>query len=285
MASRRRMGRGLRRRRGSKYDAIKGFRSRRRYYKKVLKSRDITIVNNSKPGINLPINPRYLTKFTLSFSGYTTTAGDGSSGYFAIKLNSPFKPLTIGVSPTIAPNFTAVTNGTGLGNGFSTAQALLDLQPRGYSNLASPNMYQKYRVYASKIKVTTVPSVQADTSIVTVIPVTNSNGIAEIAGTAQNIAFSKEVVVTQGSDNKYNTVFNYVDLQSLYGKTKEQVMADDEFDANYNQNPSDGKIALWVVKYNRLNGNSNYTQQLGFNIEVTYYTELFEMNYESMSIV
>lgn len=256
----------------------------RKFYKRVLNRRATTMINPSRPGLNIPINPRYLTKFTLSFSGYTTTATDGTSGYFALKLNSPYRPVDVAGTTLTSPNFTGANNRTGLSNGISGAATLEALFPRGYSQLASDTMYQKYRVYASKIRVTVVPGAQADTSIVTVIPITDVVGLGEFAGLSQNVAFSKERVVTQGADNNANTVSNYIDMQSLYGKTKAQIMADDEFSASYNDDPVAGKLGLWLVKYNKLNGSANYVSQLSFNIEVIYYTELNQVNYESMDI-
>ena len=255
----------------------KSFRSTRRrlsgkkYYKKVLKKGQMTLVNSSKPKLNIPINPKFLTKFTVSATGYVPSAA-GPSGFFAVKLNSPYQPLNAS-----AGLFTAVTNGSGVYLGAISS----GVNPRGFSNLCSLTMYNNYRVYASRIKITVIPRSVLDQVLVTVVPITNATLSAQTAELEQNVAFSKEIIASSNTDNNRNTFTHYIDLQSLDGLNKYQLMSDTTKVGTYQTNPSD--LSVWAIKWLNTN-NAALNSALAFNYEITYYTELFEMNYESMSV-
>lgn len=273
--------RGIRRRfnRSSKrrYRSILGFKSKRRYLKHKVKPIDKTLVNNTRPSLNIPINPRYLTKMTMSFAGNTqiaTTAG--GAGQFYVKLNSVHYPLQT------TPSFVDASNLSGAFLATTPAISITSFVPRGKPNLLSANMYNRYRVYASKIKVTALPQDPSDSVVLTVIPLSNTVGDGGEASIAQNIAFSKERICTLQADNKDNTIIQYMDCPSLFGKTTEQYMADENMSAGYIANPV--ITAHWAVKHQRLAG-GDYTDNISFNVEVVYYVECFEMNYESMTTV
>lgn len=258
---------------------------RRKYYKKKLRNKDQVLVNYTKPSLNMPINPRFLTKFTYSLQGQVGTLA-GSRGYFAIKLNSPRFP-----GDTAAYIFTGSNNldGTLAADHTSLAAG----QSRGFSNLVSASMYQKWRVYASSIKVSFIPNTQADASMVVVYPVTNIQGVGPLAVRDTSVAYSKEKVAMSGADGGSSTIKHYIDLQSLLGLSKEQIMANENLvgqgpSTSFPTGQDPSNLLYWIVSYKRLNDKTDYSTTLGSRpsiaVEVTYYTELFEMNYDTMNI-
>lgn len=247
-------------------------RYRRRFVSKVLRPRIRTLRNKTKGRLNIPLNPRYLTKFTFSMMGVVPPGDGHTDGLFVIRLNSPSAPLLTN------PTFTSTSNNNGVLLGGITSGT----NARAFSNLVSSSMYNKYRVYASRIKLTIIPRSVLDTTLVTVVPTTHNQGSqTQTAVLDQNVAFSKEKIVSSNADMGNNTIISYIDMPSLDGQTKQQFMADENKVGVLNQAPQD--LSLWVIKYINTT-NANYNSALSFNIEVVYYTELFEVNFENMNV-
>lgn len=262
-------------RRKSRRVLRRGRFNKRKFYKRVIKRGTMTLMNRSKPSLNIPINPRYLTKFVVSGTGSVPAPGAGfSSGIFALKLNSPLQPNNAS---------TALFTGTANNSGVFLGGTLGGQNARGFSNLCSLNMYNKFRVYASKIKITCIPRAVTDSMVFCVYPVSNGTFNPTISATLdQSVAYSKELIASSNADMNRNTIISYIDLQSLDGLTREQLMSDDTKVGTFSTDPSD--LSLWIVKYQNTS-NANFTNNIGFNWEITYYTELFEMNYENMSVL
>lgn len=271
MARRRFNKRRSSRRSNKRWNPMLERKTKQQYYRRKLKPSQTTLINNTKPSLNIPLNPRYLTKFTSSILGYVPAGVN--NGYFVVKLNSPFQPYNNG-----AFAFTAPANNTGVLLG----SVPLTVAPRGYSNLIAANMYQKYRVYASRIKVTAVSGNVGDNLLIAVTPTNNSTFSTAGAVAYQNVAFSKEKIINNGGDMESNTIINYIDVNSLDGLTKEQLMADDSKVGTLAGNPTD--LSYWIINYQTTSATATVAQ-LGFNIELIHYTECFELNYEDMSIV
>lgn len=280
------MANGSRKRRSSK----RSYRRKRdllteqrgkKYYKRLIKPKNMALVNRIKPGLNVPINPRFLTKFTASLMGYVP-AGT-ASGHFWVKQNSPYFPFA-----PLTNRFNGEQNGTGeifgafAVNG-TTALEITQINSRGFTNLCSALMYAKFRVYASKIKVTAAPQTNGDNILLSVVPLSNNSGpITGGPSQIQNVAYSKEKVISAASDAAGNTISHYIDVNTLDGVNNVQLMADDKKVGTFGADPEDKNI--YQISWSTLN-NTALAGRLPFNVEVTYYTELFEMNYDQQYIV
>lgn len=255
------------RKRRSTYRRRRTGLNRRRFYKSKITRRNLVMTNTTRPSLNIPIAPKYRTKLTAS-AMFTLPATADPNGIFSVKLNSPRLPF-VGVG---APLEVAGSQAKGL------------IQSRGYSNLVG-SLYTKWRVYASKISVTGVPHSVLDTFLLTVYPSEDNQGSIDPLQ-AQNIAYSKEKMINSNASMGSNTVHNYIDMCSLRGENRTQVMCNDLLTGTTSTDPVE--MSNWYINYrssqpNRTGEENHNNSVVTFNIEVVYYVELFEVNYDQMS--
>lgn len=256
------------RKRRSTYRRRRTGLNRRRFYKSKIARRNLVMTNTTRPSLNIPIAPKYRTKLTAS-AMFTLPATADPNGVFYVKLNSIYRP------------FQFVSNTLVISGGLDK----LTLNPRGYANLMG-SLYTKYRVYASKISVTGVPHSVLDSFLLTVYPSEDTQGSVDPLQ-AQNIAYSKEKMVNSNASMGSNTVHNYIDLCSLRGENRTQVMCNDQLSGAVSQDPP--ALSNWYINYrssqpDRTGEENHNNSVVTFNIDIVYYVELFEMNYDQMSL-
>lgn len=264
--------------RRNRFNKFRGKKGRIIGAKRVVNPMLLTSKNMTRPSLNLPITPRYLTKFSYGFAGRTNIGTtNGSAGRFVLKFNSPYLPGNY----TATANYRFIDSNNLSSVLITPTSSLATLSPAGYDQLCSVNFYRRHRVGASMVKVTCQPTNEADNILLCIVPIpanlaSNLASFDSAAVRAQNLPYSKERVCTLNNYVKGNTIKHYLDVPSLEGKRKEQVLDDDEYQAQYNADPT--QINLWLVTWQTMSG-ANLTGDLNFDIQAVYYTELSELTY------
>lgn len=167
-----------------------------------------------------------------SVEGYVAP-GTGDQRYFCV--------MNTGITPF---------NGGGWTN---STPAIATVKPTGWSNICNVQMYETFRITASRISVTFAPEAQVDSVNVTVTPsFLNSQPASTALAIGQ--AFTRNALIVEGQPRSSNTVVNKVSLSMLLG-VSEKAIQDDlsaRFYGGYNTNPS--ILAYWVINFNVVNG-------------------------------
>lgn len=212
---------------------------------------------------NMILPERMRTKFYATYTAYTGT-GAGTGYYdFDLKLNSLYHPFN-GTTPLTAAGFSAATNWP----------AVNVLAPIGFSNVCNVNLYQRYRVYASKIAINILPSSITDQFLLCITPSDNT-GTPGNCYAAQHQPRSKSYLFQPNRPPPTpDGLVNYCSVADLAGTTRRAVEDDvsQQFGASYNADP--GYTFHWVIT-GQLTDGATLNAPLEINIVVCYYCELW----------
>lgn len=201
--------------------------------------------------------PRYRTKLTAQFFGFTNT-GMGSGDYaWQFKLNSPRVPLNFTNTGLTLNNITAST-----------------YQPAGMSTIFNTAIYNFGRVYASSIELDVIPQSVQDSVLATITPSgsTAPNTVAE----ALTQPYTKQAGFSSGRQTtaKGNTLKNYFTVAKLLG-VSHQAIQDDISGATFFQNAIDPDIVFtWNVNI-ETGDNSALNNSLEVRVRIVYYVEFW----------
>lgn len=212
-----------------------------------------------------PLPNRFVTSFSCQNQGYYPAA-TGTGAYWQVALNSPVLPFSAAstVSGTTLPNpYTAIST----------------LQPIAWSSMFNNRVYNSYRVYASKIRVKVIPTSLTDPIAFGIYPA--------IPGSALNYAISdnmphgKNWLIT--TEKGVTVCENFVTLPVLNG-ISQQAMRDD-VSTTYTGStgvPYPLRPFNWYCNFYDLT-QANIGSKLCFDVNVIYYVELFDLNYDYLT--
>lgn len=204
-----------------------------------------------------PMPPRYRCKFSIGAQFNVDPAQNVASGSFRVDMNNirePFSPSGLDAVPYA--NFAPGTAAT--------------LNPANYSALVNAQLYQKYRVYSSKMILKVIPSAQADTVMVTVVPALSTTGPTS-TGTALAQPFCKSRLF---QSSQIGVISNYIAQHTLAGTTRRAI--EDDLSNRYMGRYTNDTIEqfYWFVNWNTVDA-INLSTPLIFEVKMEYYCELF----------
>lgn len=204
-----------------------------------------------------PMPPRYRCKFSIGAQFNVDPAASVASGAFVVDMNNIRLPFaTSGLDAAPYANFAPSTAAT--------------LNPANYSALVNAELYQKYRVYSSKMILKVIPSAQSDTVMVTVVPALSTLGPSS-TGTALAQPFCKSRLFQA---SQIGVISNYIAQHTLAGTTRRAI--EDDLSNRYMGRYTNDTIEIfnWFVNWNTVDG-VNLTTPLIFEVKMEYYCELF----------
>lgn len=214
-------------------------RYRARRMKKFGKQRATININRSLQ----PFAQRYICK--MKYATQLTNTGPGGAGWstYRFNLNSIYDP-----------------DQTGLGH-----------QPYGHDTLAS--LYNRYRVIKCSYTISAIATGATSGNMYTVCAALPSNEIHSISRIEDAQETPKCRFITQAPNSGLKVLKGTVHLPSLVGRSKEQYMSDDRYQATYGASPNE--LAILNVYTGLLNGAAEtVTTQL--NVVLEYTVESFD---------
>lgn len=266
------------RRRGRR--RVGGKRRRGRFYKSAVGKGEV-MVNRTKARLHNVVAPHYLTKLEYGFTGSQTLAA-GVQGYFNIWLNClTFPGDPAGSAVGLGVDYTNAAFG---GTLYPATHALAALEPVGYTQLSV--LYERFRVFASKIQVTCQP-VGAVDAMMCVLPVNGASLTVPEPGNdiqrAQSAPYAKFITCSSNNNIRQNTISMYMDAPTMLGLTKQQYKDDPNTGHDYDKWPGtntgnaiidDYPGAYWQVNVSPFAAGAVLSNN--FEVRVTYWVECFE---------
>lgn len=146
-------------------------------------------------------------------------------------------------------------------------------QPYGFPQLCGPQgtgLYNRYRVLGCSYVLTAT----SDTANIAFAALPSN----EIAPPISNVSEARENPMcryaTFNPGGTMRMLKGYVDIAKLMGRPKQQYLADDNYQAVYNNNPAE--VAQLGVFGAGLNDDPTYNANITYNILLTYTVELFD---------
>lgn len=207
-----------------------------------------------------PMPERIRTKFTAALQGYVA-AGVGFQTY-NVFLNRPTFPFSVGS----AGGITAFPN---------PDNPIATLNPTYWSYLYTANSYQSYRVISSSLKVQLKTFSILDAIWCCVTPCGNYANLPASVQVAQAQPRCKwKLFDTYGT----NMIRNQVKYHELLGVSESAII--DDLSGNYTgrATAAPSTLAGWIINWETA-GSAVTANQIGYDVEVSYYVELWNLNY------
>lgn len=227
------------------------------------------------------IAPKYFTTMEASFQGVLGITATQLQ-YFDISAFDLARPFFCYEDPSGATNtgFTTMT-GSALLN---TTGVVESIMTAGFDTLSL--LYNKYRVHASKLRITMTPTAGADVLDLCVCPwagaVTTSGSYPNTFYEARAQPYSKVIQCTGNNNIKQNTLIHKQKNRTLLGLSKEQYRADldncRDSDVLTGSRPTEepngqaGNPLFWRVYYAKYSSGV-FTAPVAVSVNVTYYVE------------
>lgn len=243
------------------------------------------MVNRTSARLHNVVASHYLTRLEYGFTG-SLTLGAGVQSYFNVWANGLTFPgdhlFNVGDPVT---NFLDFSSGGAGGTLYPATEILTALNPVGYTALG--NLYNKYRVMASKIDVTVSPN--TTDMLLTLLPLSGYNlAVAGVPGAdiqrAQSCPYAKAITCSPNNNIKQNRLSMYMDNPTIVGYTKRQYMDDPQTSAVVDvSNPPGTALpeasgsysqVLWQVNYSPFTAGA--TVSANIEVRVTYTCEFFD---------
>jgi len=210
-------------------------KSKKTYRKRANKSRSVTLVNNS--GLS-PLPSRYISRHKYAES--VTLNGASALQSYVWNLNSMWDP-----------------NRTGVGH-----------QPYGYDQLS--NLYNRYRVIACRYVISAI----SDSAKIQVcaLPSNEPSPINNVSEAREN---PRAQYLVQNPDGLLKVMKGSVSLPKLMGRTTQQYMADDRYQADIVSSPNE--LALLQIYCQGLNDDPTFNPVPTINILLEYTVEWFDI--------
>lgn len=220
----------------------KGKKGMKRSYRRRRQQRKGMKTTISTLGSLNPIAPRYITK--LKYAEAVQVSGIGVRSY-QWNLNSLFDP-----------------NRSGVGH-----------QPYGFDNLCGPvgvALYNRYRVY----RVDYVVSVLTDSYNNHYAVLCSNDATPPITNVSEARENPRSQYAIQNTGGTVKKITGSISLPSLTGRTKDQYMAGDNYQALYNQDPSE--VMTLGVYCQGVNDDVSVPMTHTINILLQYHVEFFD---------
>lgn len=212
-------------------------RGRHFYKRRTRRNRTSRMVSNMSP---LP--DRFFTKLMYSDANALTFAGTGTPMYHQYRINSLFDP-----------------NYTGTGH-----------QPLGFDQLST--LYNRYRVYGMKYKVTFV---NRDTVYQVDVAIQNrpNTTLHTVMDTVYESPYSQKTTLgIEGSGASIRILKGYVSCAKILGISKTELKTDDENSAIVSQNPTHSPMLTLYI----FNQTSNQAAVVSTRVELVYFCEFYD---------
>lgn len=191
--------------------------------------------------LRMPIASEYQTTLQCSVSGIIPGGAFPASGFllYIVKANDLHLPFSLGnwlTNYTLAKGGSAITTAT--------------LAPAGYGNFMQSTgrgFYTFSRVLASKLSVTCTPHVVGDNCSITLVPINSGAGsLPNSIITGASMPYSKGPIQCTPTNNiKQNTLKSYVSVANLFGVPRSSIMAEDNYKALVNADPT--TVHEWYI--------------------------------------
>lgn len=206
---------------------------------------------------------RLRTVFTCNFQGTLTGLNSAGWGYVPIYFSYPVTPFSISSGFTMA------------GNGFAT---IANLSPGGLKSFMSgedTGLFNRGKVYAVSVRLTTTPQTQADTVNVCICPYKSASGqrFQSIQSQADAPNASNVKQCTFSNNIRENTIKWYGTACQINGVKKSAIYDDEEYDFSYTVAPAN--LILLSLMFQKSIAAVN-ADPIMINMEVKYYVELLE---------
>lgn len=203
-------------------------------------------------GRQLPMPPRFITKFVMNGTG-VGGAGNVPATYIIYANGLQYSLSTSSVLP-------------GLGISASSHQ------PTGKSFLLNGNTYTQYRVFASQLSFKVLPSALTDQFEVVTYPYIQANGTTSVEQSI-SVPYAKRRTYTAGSYTK--PIINKISMPKLFGVRPSAYKDDvsENYCATYGANPS--YSSLWAIAIKDTLGGAN---AWAYEFAVTYWVECFNLS-------
>lgn len=249
---------------------------RRRFRKYIRKGKKSTHIAAKRETLtymvkNMPIAPKYRTKMSCDWLAqivagklpYTT----GQNAYVGLNYlyhpvsNNSWFPVT-GYGP-----FT-ITSSIGASS----------IMPAGFSQICPSNgqLYRDYRVYASRITVSAIPTVITDAFQMTLTPSESTTTPGEVSvAMSQPYTTSKTFFSGKENGTKGDVLTNYISVHKFNGVTQSAIQNDlsGSFTGGFNATYP-GLLNEWVINVQPLSGAAN-TGPILFRFRLDYWVEFF----------
>lgn len=153
------------------------------------------------------------------------------------------------------------------------------INPLGLTSLLNANTYTRYRVYASKISLRVTPTVASDAVDVIIYPYpgvpVNTTTLQQVIG----LPYSKQKVFTISTDTPLTV---YATTSDVSGYKKEAIQLDTANQLTGDLAAGPSQYWTWGVTMQQQETQGALNNRLGFTAEVTYYVELYELNYAGL---
>jgi len=208
--------------------------------KKPAKSRGKKSMRNTTVNVNKALKPfaqRYITKLKYAETIFINSGGPQA---YRFRLNSTFDP-----------------NFSGVGH-----------QPYGRDELA--NIYNRYRVISCSY---TVSAVDQSGQYITVCALPSNEQVNTLS-LQEMLENPRAKFIVQAPNASMKMLKGKVSIPSLVGRTKDQYMADDRYQAQFDANPSEN--ALLNIYVQRLDGGANVLN-VPLQVTLNYVVEWFDV--------
>ena len=137
-------------------------------------------------------------------------------------------------------------------------------QPNLFDQLGG--IWTRYCVYGTKVTVEAMTPTASSPTMLTVRPTLSSSAPTDVEAEAER-RWGKSTII--GANTSKGKIVEYVDVGSLYGFSKEQVLTDDLFAANVSANP--GNVVYLNVVCKPLDNTTTTTVYL--TVTLLFYTK------------
>lgn len=230
------------------------------------------MINRMPRALKTIIAPKYFTTMTATLGAVLGTTATQSQN-FQVSGSTIYLPFYDGDEIT---SMTGCTLATG-------TPVLTDNNVVGFRNLRE--IYTRYRVHASMIRVTFSPTSILDTTEFVVVPcnfdITSASAIIPNSfDSAKGQPYSKFRTCQSTNPEKQNTIISKIKNRTILGLTKEQYRSD--LDTSYSINDTTpvasglpGMPITWLVWYRKY-ATGTYTSAVNISVSVRYYVEWFQ---------
>lgn len=213
----------------------------------------------------LPLPPAYRTKFHAEFYGYE--AAGISSFRYGFLLNRLFNPFSSG--PLAYPN---------------ASKPMATLTPTGIENLLNSDAYLYYRVYKCRAQFEIVPQALTDTVNVS-ITASDQNSRPIDSSDAMGRPFSTTKFQSSSKMNGKNgsSVSLTVPMAKYIGVSAQSIKDDISFQFTGDwQNALGPQREYYIITCADTPDGANTVQPLEYYVKVTWYVELFGLQYNAL---
>lgn len=219
------------------------------------------IFNPCQLGVHNVVPPRFFTQLEYGFTGACNQAAV-SSYRWSILGNS-----------LVTPGNTSQAF-TSIGTLYPATHNLSVLQPVGIT--AMKNLWQSYRVVQSHVTFTVCPQNGANGVCQAILFPTTTEEAVNDPQLTMSLPYSKAIVTIQGGAVKENTIIKSMDVQTMFGISRQQLMADPGYSSLVGVQPAN--LFWWTFDVNNITGSAGDTSatQVPIQVRITYDVEFYD---------